>query len=82
VLRGAVGALLAFVLASAPATAAPCPQVTLIADSVAGALLWDEAAAVIFSHGLTVDLSCAAAAASPARAVPPRARAHRRARST
>ena len=50
-----------FVVASsllllAPSAAAARPHVTLITDSVAGALIWDAPAARIFSRGFDVDL--------------------------
>src|SRR3954454_21310950 len=54
--RGSVVAALLVTLAAAPPASAARPQVTLITDSVAGALLWDQAAARVFSDGINVDL--------------------------
>ncbi|MFL5928102.1 MAG: hypothetical protein ACJ77E_14330 [Gaiellaceae bacterium] len=74
-LRAVLAAVVALVVVLVPTSTAARPHVTLIADSVAGALLWDSAAAAIFSHGLEADLelrscrrlaspSCAAAGES------------------
>ena len=53
--RGLVAASLLVVLA-VPSASAARPRVTLITDSVAGALIWDAPAARIFSHGFDADL--------------------------
>jgi lysophospholipase L1-like esterase len=55
-LRPGLVVVLSLVLLTAPSAAAARPHVTLITDSVGGALLWDAPAARIFSQGLDVDL--------------------------
>jgi lysophospholipase L1-like esterase len=55
-LRPGLVVVLSLVLLTAPSATAARPHVTLITDSVAGALLWDGPAARIFSQGLDVDL--------------------------
>jgi Putative Ig domain len=53
--RGLVAASLVVVL-TVPAAGAARPHVTLITDSVAGALIWDAPAARIFARGFDADL--------------------------
>jgi len=48
--------VLSLLLLAVPSAAAARPHLTLITDSVAGALIWDAPAARIFSRGFDVDL--------------------------
>jgi len=73
--RGLLAVVAVLALAASPAPAAK-PRVTLITDSVGGALLWDARAASIFSSGFDADLelrSCRrlASAGCPAGGVVP-----------